>query len=113
MRYTSFKGGGPDRRFIPMGGNFAMKLASVIAAGSVAVALALAGAPTPAQAQLIAATSHPLGLPWVGAIKNFFIPEVNKRLAAAGEPTLEFNEQFPLPGLPPTGVLETIQDGTS
>lgn len=91
-----------------------MKLHSVIAAGTVATALALSGTPALAQGQsFISSTSHPLALPWVAAIPNFFIPEVNSRLEAAGLDPIDWNQQFPLPGLPPTGVLETLEEGTN
>ncbi len=91
-----------------------MKIYSAVAAGTLAAAMALVSAPAYAQGQsLIASTSHPLGLPWVGTIQDFFIPEVNSRLEAAGLDPISWNAQFPLPGLPPTGVLETLEDGTN
>ena len=61
-----------------------MKFHAVIAAGALAAAVSLPVA-VPANAQsLIAATSHPLVLPWVGSIKEFFIPESNRRLTRGG-----------------------------
>jgi len=51
-------------------------------------AVALASLAQPAQAQkafnLTIASSHPTTLAWVGLMSSYFVPEVNKRLEAAG-----------------------------
>lgn len=76
-------------------------------------ALALTGLPAQAQQlNLIAATSHPPGLPWVGSIKDFVIPELDKRFKAAGLDTeIKWNEQFGTGLFPPTEALESVESG--
>jgi TRAP-type C4-dicarboxylate transport system substrate-binding protein len=61
---------------------------------------------------LIAATSHPPGLPWVGTIKDFVIPEIDKRFKAAGIDTeIRWNEQYGTGLFPPTEALESVESG--
>jgi TRAP-type transport system periplasmic protein len=42
----------------------------------------IATAQTPQTFKLTIASSHPVGLPWVGLMSTLFVPEVNKRVAA-------------------------------
>ncbi len=61
------------------------------------VAVALALAPAPAQAdtmKLTSAAGHPPGFLWVKLLTEFFIPEVNKRLAAGGKHKIEWTEAY-------------------
>lgn len=75
--------------------------------------LALTGLPAQAETlNLIAATSHPPGLPWVGTIKDFVIPEIDKRFKAAGIDTeIKWNQQFGTGLFPPTEALESVESG--
>lgn len=75
--------------------------------------VALSGVPAQAEKlNLIAATSHPPGLPWVGAIKSFVIPEIDKRFKAAGIDTeINWNQQLGTGLFPPTEALESVESG--
>lgn len=75
--------------------------------------VAVSGVPSQAETlNLIAATSHPPGLPWVGAIKDFVIPEIDKRFKAAGIDTqINWNQQFGTGLFPPTEALESVESG--
>lgn len=70
------------------------RIAYAIAAGLAVTALSL-----PAAAQQVvkmtAATGHPVIFPWVKLIDEFFIPETDKRLAAAGNKVkIEWTKAF-------------------
>lgn len=61
---------------------------------------------------LISATSHPTVLPWVGAMKDFVVPEIDKRFAAAGlDIKINWNEQYGTGLFPPTEALESAGNG--
>lgn len=64
-----------------------LKIAKAAAGLCVAAGIGLAS-PVPATAQetinLTIASSHPTTLAWVGLMSTYFVPEVNKRLEAAG-----------------------------
>ena len=61
---------------------------------------------------LISASSHPTGLPWVGAIKDFVVPEINKRLAAAGSDVeINWTELYGVGHFKPTESLESVEGG--
>jgi TRAP-type C4-dicarboxylate transport system substrate-binding protein len=70
-----------------------VRLSAIALAASAAMALPLA-----AQAQqvinLTVASSHPTTIPWVGFIKDVFMPEVDKRLAAGGKYKIQWREAF-------------------
>ncbi|MBL0943335.1 MAG: C4-dicarboxylate TRAP transporter substrate-binding protein [Hydrogenophaga sp.] len=63
-----------------------------------AIALAAAALSGAASAQqvinLTVASSHPTTIPWVGFIKDVFMPEVDKRLAAGGKYKIQWKEAF-------------------
>jgi len=63
-----------------------------------AIALATAALSGGAAAQqvinLTVASSHPTTIPWVGFIKDVFMPEVDKRLAAGGKYKIQWKEAF-------------------
>lgn len=63
-----------------------------------AIALAAAALSGGAAAQqvinLTVASSHPTTIPWVGFIKDVFMPEVDKRLAAGGKYKIQWKEAF-------------------
>ena len=92
-----------------------MKLRSALVGLGVAALTAAAVGGTPAKGEtlnLIAATSHPPGLPWVGAIKDFVIPEIEKRFKAAGIDTeINWNQQLGTGLFPPTEALESVENG--
>lgn len=80
---------------------------------SIAVATLLAGT---AQAQekidLTIASSHPSTLPWIGLMQKFFEPEVNKRLAAAGnEYQIEWQRGYGGTLYKANATLTSIGDG--
>lgn len=70
-----------------------VRLTAVAMAGAAAMAL-----PLTASAQqvinLTVASSHPTTIPWVGFIKDVFMPEVDKRLAAGGKYKIQWKEAF-------------------
>jgi len=63
-----------------------------------AAALALGGLTAPAQAQqtirLTAAAGHPPVFLWIKLVDEFFIPEVDKRLAAAGKHKIDWTKAW-------------------
>jgi TRAP-type C4-dicarboxylate transport system substrate-binding protein len=63
-----------------------MKIRLTPAALALAAAAALASAPAAAQQviNLTIASSHPVQLPWVAAMANHVVPEIDRRLAADG-----------------------------
>lgn len=62
----------------------ARRLFHKLAVAAAATAVATFGAPVLANQtfKLTIASSHPVGLPWVGLMSTLFVPEVNKRVAA-------------------------------
>lgn len=88
-------------------------IARRIGAGILAAGIALPAVPAAAQElDLIAATSHPTILPWVGAIQNFVVPEIDKRFEAAGlDVRINWNEQYGTGLFPPTEALESAGSG--
>ncbi|MGP6087146.1 C4-dicarboxylate TRAP transporter substrate-binding protein [Antarctobacter jejuensis] len=54
---------------------------------------------------------YPARAMWVQEFTNFFIPEVDKRLAEAGNYTISWNESYGGTVVKPRGVLEGIQLG--
>lgn len=76
-----------------------MKRSTFVRLTAVAMASAAAMAlPQAASAQqvinLTVASSHPTTIPWVGFIKDVFMPEVDKRLAAGGKYKIQWKEAF-------------------
>ncbi len=76
-----------------------MKRSTFVRLTAVAMASAAAMAlPLTASAQqvinLTVASSHPTTIPWVGFIKDVFMPEVDKRLAAGGKYKIQWKEAF-------------------
>lgn len=65
---------------------------------ALATLLAAAGLTAPAQAQqtirMTAAAGHPPVFLWVKLLDEFFIPEVDKRLAAAGKHRIEWTKAW-------------------
>jgi TRAP-type C4-dicarboxylate transport system substrate-binding protein len=63
-----------------------------------AIAAAAMALPLATSAQqvinLTVASSHPTTIPWVGFIKDVFMPEVDKRLAAGGKYKIQWKEAF-------------------
>lgn len=60
------------------------------------------------------AGGHGTHLPWMKAIKEFYIPEVNKRLAAAGgKDKVNWTEAFGGTLAKVGGVLEAVQEGVA
>lgn len=70
-----------------------VRLSAIALAASATIAL-----PLSASAQqvinLTVASSHPTTIPWVGFIKDVFMPEVDKRLAAGGKYKIQWREAF-------------------
>ncbi|SLN76314.1 C4-dicarboxylate TRAP transporter substrate-binding protein [Oceanibacterium hippocampi] len=84
-------------------------LLSVAALGA---GLAFAAAPASAETyKLTAAAGHPPVFLWVKLLSEFYIPEVDKRLAAAGADKIEWTEAYGGTVAKIGGVLEAIEEG--
>lgn len=60
----------------------------------------------------VAAGQPPRALPSLGAVEDFFVPEVNARLEASGsEHAIRFREAYAGSLIRPTQVLQGVQDG--
>jgi TRAP-type C4-dicarboxylate transport system substrate-binding protein len=70
-----------------------VRLSAIALAASAAMALPLA-ASAQQVINLTVASSHPTTIPWVGFIKDVFMPEVDKRLAAGGKYKIQWREAF-------------------
>ncbi len=85
-----------------------------LAAGAI-VATAIFGAsavPTNAETiKLVAIDGYPARAMWVKEFSEFFIPEVNKRLAETGNHEIEWQEAYGGTIVKPKGVLEGIKLG--
>lgn len=80
-----------------------------------ALALSLAVAAAPAMAtetiKAVVIDGYPARALWVQEFTNFFIPEVDKRLAETGNYKMEWQESYGGAIVKPRGVLEGIQLG--
>ncbi|MDE0344596.1 MAG: C4-dicarboxylate TRAP transporter substrate-binding protein [Boseongicola sp.] len=80
-----------------------------------ALAMALTVAAPPAMAaetvKAVVIDGYPAGALWVKEFTNFFIPEVDKRLANSGNYVMEWQESYGGSIVKPKGVLEGIQLG--
>ena len=80
-----------------------------------ALAMALTVAAAPAMAaetvKAVVIDGYPAGALWVKEFTNFFIPEVDKRLANSGNYVMEWQESYGGSIVKPKGVLEGIQLG--
>ena len=70
-----------------------VRLSAIAMAASAALTLPLA-ASAQQVINLTVASSHPTTIPWVGFIKDVFMPEVDKRLAAGGKYKVQWKEAF-------------------
>ena len=80
-----------------------------------ALAMTLTVAAAPAMAaetvKAVVIDGYPAGALWVKEFTNFFIPEVDKRLAESGNYAMEWQESYGGSIVKPKGVLEGIQLG--
>jgi len=84
----------------------------MLAAASVALGLAATAADARTYRLTIAAGQVPKALPNLGMIPTFFVPEVEKRIKAAGlKDTVEFRQAYAGTLLKPRAVLLGVQDG--
>ena len=82
--------------------------------GMAALAAMAGGESGPAAAdtiKLIAIDGYPARAMWVKEFSEFFIPEVDKRLAEAGNHTIEWQEAYGGTIVKPKGVLEGLKLG--
>lgn len=87
---------------------------SIMRQGSLAVALTCMAMGSAAAAETIRATvidGYPAKAMWVQEFTNFFIPEVDKRLAETGNYQIEWQESYGGAIVKPKGVLEGIKLG--
>lgn len=80
---------------------------------ALAMALTVAAVPTMAAetVKAVVIDGYPAGALWVKEFTNFFIPEVDKRLAESGNYVMEWQESYGGSIVKPKGVLEGIQLG--
>lgn len=80
---------------------------------ALAMAVAMAAAPAFAQETIKAVVidGYPARALWVQEFTNFFIPEVDKRLAATGNYVMDWQESYGGSIVKPKGVLEGVQLG--
>ena len=80
-----------------------------------ALTMALTVAAAPAMAaetvKAVVIDGYPAGALWVKEFTNFFIPEVDRRLAESGNYVMEWQESYGGSIVKPKGVLEGIQLG--
>ncbi|MFN3145976.1 MAG: C4-dicarboxylate TRAP transporter substrate-binding protein [Paracoccaceae bacterium] len=88
-------------------------LGTIARRASLAVALGLCAAPSMATETIRAVVidGYPARALWVQEFTNFFIPEVDKRLAATGNYQMDWQESYGGAIVKPRGVLEGIQLG--
>lgn len=80
---------------------------------ALAMAVAMAAAPAFGQETIKAVVidGYPARALWVQEFTNFFIPEVDKRLAATGNYVMDWQESYGGSIVKPKGVLEGVQLG--
>lgn len=95
-----------------------MKAFSIRSMGRSALAMAFAAAigsfAAPVKAETFNITfagGHGPHLPWMKMIREFYMPEVDKRLQAGGEHKIVWNEAFGGTVLKVKGVLEGVEEG--
>ena len=71
-----------------------LNIRTLTAAGVIACLSALSPAVNAETFKVTISAAHGPQLPWIGMIKNFMIPEVDKRLAAGGKHNIVWNEAF-------------------
>ena len=87
-----------------------MKLTRRLAIGALAASLALPAAATET-IKAVVIDGYPARALWVKEFTNFFIPEVDKRLAENGNYVMDWQESYGGSIVKPKGVLEGIQLG--
>jgi TRAP-type transport system periplasmic protein len=86
----------------------------LLSAALLVSATVLAGQAHATTYKITFAGGHGTHLPWMKAIKEFYIPEVDKRLAAAGgKDKIEWTEAFGGTLAKVGGVLEAVQEGVA
>lgn len=91
-----------------------MRYAAYAAAvvGALAVSLGVTGAASAKEWKLTAGSSHPPVVPWVATIKDFVVPESNKRLKALGKgDTIKWTEAYAGALYNFNNTLEGVGDG--
>ena len=84
-----------------------------LAASVLGLALASAGPGQAATYNITFAGGHATHLPWMRMIKEFYIPEVTKRLAADGKHKITWNEAFGGTLAKVGNVLEAVEQGVA
>ncbi len=87
-----------------------MKLTRRLAIGALAASFALPAAATET-IKAVVIDGYPARALWVKEFTNFFIPEVDKRLAETGNYKMDWQESYGGSIVKPKGVLEGIQLG--
>jgi TRAP-type C4-dicarboxylate transport system substrate-binding protein len=87
-----------------------VRLSAIAMAASAALALPLA-ASAQQVINLTVASSHPTTIPWVGFIKDVFMPEVDKRLAAGGKYKVQWKEAFGGQLYKANATLSSVEQG--
>ena len=88
-------------------------IAKLTRRGAMALALSLAAAPARATETIkaVGIDGYPARALWVKEFTNFFIPEVDKRLAESGNYKMEWQESYGGSIVKPKGVLEGVKLG--
>ncbi|MDJ0686051.1 MAG: C4-dicarboxylate TRAP transporter substrate-binding protein [Alphaproteobacteria bacterium] len=85
---------------------------NVLAGGAAAAGVATLGMPAVAAGRRVTVIDgYPARAMWVQELSNFFLPEVNRRLAEAGLAEMNFQESYGGAIVKPRGVLEGIRLG--
>ena len=89
-----------------------MKIRPILV-GMTALLVATSIVPVSAETvSLISASSHPTKMPWVGSMKDFVVPEINKRLAASGSTTkISWTELYGVGHFKAHDGLESVEKG--
>lgn len=85
---------------------------TLMATSAAAAGMAAFGLPANAQGRTVTVIDgYPSRSMWLQEMTNFYLPEVNRRLAAAGLDELDFQESYDSSIVDPRGVLEGIRLG--
>lgn len=81
-------------------------------AGAVLAAALMSSTASAQTIRLTAASSHPPVLPWVGVLKDYVVPESNRRLEARGSKSrIEWTEAYSGALFGPSEALKGVEDG--
>ena len=88
-----------------------MNRRKLLAGSTAAAGLALIGLPAQAAQNVTVIDGYPGRAMWLRELSEFFLPDLNRRLAEAGLETMNFQESYGGAIVQPRGVLEGLRLG--